>query len=180
MPRATWWARAVPNPDALNARTRAYVGVGSNLEDPAGQVRQAMAALDDLPATTVVARASLYSSAPVGKLDQPDYVNSVAALDTGLEPQQLLDELLVIETRHGRVRGERNAPRTLDLDLLLFGERRIDAPALAVPHPRMHERAFVLLPLAEIAADARIPGRGSVRELLPGVAGQRVTRMQET
>lgn len=167
------------SPDAAGPRTRAYVGIGSNLDDPAGQVLSAMAALERIPATSVAARASLYRSAPVGKLDQPDFVNSVAALDTALEPQQLLEQLLAIEASHGRRRGERNAARTLDLDLLLFGERRIDAPALSVPHPRMHERAFVLLPLAEIDAQACVPGRGRVRELLQAVTGQQVTRMQE-
>lgn len=168
----------MPNPDRAG-RTRAYVGVGSNLEDPARHVHEAMDALDALPGTRVVARASLYRSAPVGKLDQPDFVNSVAALDTALPPRQLLDALLAIEARHGRVRGERNAPRTLDLDLLLYGEQRIEDAALTLPHPRLHERAFVLLPLAEIDAETCVPGRGRVRDLLPGVAGQRATLLQE-
>jgi len=169
----------VPSADAQAARTRAYVGVGSNLDEPARHVREAMDALDELPSTSVVARASLYRSAPVGKLDQPDFVNSVAALDTALAPERLLDELFAIETRHGRVRAERNAPRTLDLDLLLYGTLRLEGQALTLPHPRMHERAFVLLPLAEIDARVEVPGRGSVRTLLPGVAGQRVTRMEQ-
>ncbi|MCC7546256.1 MAG: 2-amino-4-hydroxy-6-hydroxymethyldihydropteridine diphosphokinase [Burkholderiales bacterium] len=166
-------------PPSPEVRTRAYVGVGSNLNDPARHVREAMAALEQLPSTAVAARASLYRSAPVGRIDQPDFVNSVAALDTALAPQELLDRLLAIEARHGRVRGERNAPRTLDLDLLLYGEQRVQGPALTLPHPRMHERAFVLLPLAELDAGARVPGHGCVRDLLDAVAGQRVTRMQE-
>jgi len=168
----------VPSPDRVEA-VRAYVGVGSNLDDPVRHVREAMDALDALPATRVAARASLYRSAPVGMLDQPDFVNSVAALDTALPPRQLLDALLAIEARHGRVRSERNAPRTLDLDLLLYADRCSEDAALTLPHPRLHERAFVLLPLAEIDADVRVPGRGSVRELLPGVARQRVARLQE-
>lgn len=159
--------------------TRAYVGVGSNLDDPAAHVREAMTALDQLPLTRVVRRASLYRSAPVGKLDQPDFINSVAALDTQLAPEPLLDALLAVEARHGRVRGERNAPRTLDLDLLLYGTQRMHDAHLTLPHPRMHERAFVLLPLAEIDPDALIPGHGSVRTLLPQVADQRVVRMED-
>ncbi|MCW5622090.1 MAG: 2-amino-4-hydroxy-6-hydroxymethyldihydropteridine diphosphokinase [Burkholderiales bacterium] len=158
---------------------RAYVGVGSNLDDPVVHVREAMTALDQLPLTRVVCCASLYRSAPVGKLDQPDFINSVAALDTQLAPEPLLDALLAVEARHGRVRGERNAPRTLDLDLLLYGTQRMHGAHLTLPHPRMHERAFVLLPLAEIDPDALIPGHGSVRALLPQVADQRVVRMED-
>jgi len=158
--------------------TRAYIGVGSNLDNPVVHVRDAIAELDDLPATRVVARASLYRSAPVGMLDQPDFVNSVAALDTALAPEQLLDELLAIEARHGRARSERNAPRTLDLDLLLYGDRRMHDERLTLPHPRMHERAFVLLPLAEIDTEAHIPGHGRVQALLAGVSDQRVARIE--
>jgi 2-amino-4-hydroxy-6-hydroxymethyldihydropteridine diphosphokinase len=167
-----------PAAGPASVRARAYVGIGSNLDNPLAHVRDAMAALDELPATRVVARASLYRSAPIGKLDQPDFVNSVAALDTTLAPEQLLDELFAIEARHGRARGERNAPRTLDLDLLLYGDRRMHEERLTLPHPRMHERAFVLLPLAELDADAHIPGHGSVRALLAAVSDQRVARME--
>lgn len=168
----------VPSLDRVD-RVRAYVGVGSNLDDPARHVREALDALDALPDTRVAARASLYRSAPVGRLDQPDFVNSVAALDTALPPGQLLDALLAIEARHGRVRSERNAPRTLDLDLLLYGDRCSRDASLTLPHPRLHERAFVLLPLAEIDAEVHVPGQGRVRELLRGVADQRVARLQE-
>jgi len=167
-----------PAADPVPVCTRAYIGVGSNLDDPVVHVRAAVAALEALPATRVVARASLYRSAPVGRLDQPDFVNSVAAVDTALAPDRLLDELFAIEARHGRTRSERNAPRTLDLDLLLYGDRCMKGDRLTLPHPRMHERAFVLLPLAEIDADADIPGQGSVRALLAGVSDQRVVRME--
>jgi len=131
--------------------TSAYVGLGSNLDDPAEQVRAALGELEHLPQTRLAAASSLYRSRPLGYAAQPDFVNAVAALDTALEPLALLAELQAIEARHGRARSFRNAPRTLDLDLLLYGDQTIDQPGLIVPHPRMHERAFVLQPLLEIA-----------------------------
>ena len=155
----------------------AYVGLGSNLEQPVRQVLAAFDELGDLPRTTVVARSSLYRSAPVGKTDQPDFVNAVAKLDTSLAPAELMNALLAIETRHGRQRAERNAARTLDLDLLLYDGEVIREAALTVPHPRMHERAFVLLPLAEISPEATIPMRGPVAGLLASVANQTVQRI---
>jgi 2-amino-4-hydroxy-6-hydroxymethyldihydropteridine diphosphokinase len=139
---------------------RAYVGIGANLGDPAAQVRGAIAALAALPGTRLAAASSLYRTAPIGYADQPEFVNAVAALDTALAPHALLDALQAIERRAGRERSFRNAPRTLDLDLLLYGDAAIADAALTVPHPRMHERAFVLAPLAEIAPDASIPGHG--------------------
>jgi len=157
--------------------TRAYVALGSNLADPVGQLGIAFDELGRLPGTHVVARSSLWRSAPVGCLDQPDFVNAVAAVDTTLEAEALLEHLLDIERRHGRVREFQNAPRTLDLDIALYGDERIDTPNLTVPHPRMQERAFVLLPLNEIAPDIVIPGHGALRDLLPGVAGQRLEVM---
>jgi len=157
--------------------TVAFVGLGANLGDPRAQVLEALRALDAIPGTKVTARSSLYRSAPVGGEPQPDYVNAVARLETALSAPALLAELHAIEHRHGRERSARNAPRTLDLDLLLFGAERIDAPALGVPHPRMHERAFVLAPLAEIAPDADVPGRGRARALLAACAGQRVEKL---
>jgi 2-amino-4-hydroxy-6-hydroxymethyldihydropteridine diphosphokinase len=131
--------------------TTAYVGVGSNLNDPRAQVLQAFTELDGLPHTRVVRKSSLYRSAPVGHAAQPDFVNAVAQVETGLPAERLLAELQAVEARHGRERSFPNAPRTLDLDLLLYGTARIASPALTVPHPRMHERAFVLKPLLEIA-----------------------------
>jgi 2-amino-4-hydroxy-6-hydroxymethyldihydropteridine diphosphokinase len=163
----------------VTAKTQAaYVALGSNLRDPARQVRSGLEALARLPETRLVTRSSLYRTAPVGKPDQPDFINAVARLDTGLEPEVLLQRLLDIERQHARVRGERNGPRTLDLDLLLHGECRMESPGLTVPHPRMHERAFVLAPLAEIAPELDIPGRGKVRELLAGLQAQGVARLE--
>jgi 2-amino-4-hydroxy-6-hydroxymethyldihydropteridine diphosphokinase len=157
--------------------TRAFVGVGSNLEEPRAQVLRALEELAALPGTRVAARSSLYRSAPVGYAAQPDFVNAVAALDTDLPPKELLAELQALEARHGRRRSFANAPRTLDLDLLLYGDARIEEPELVVPHPRMHERAFVLRPLLEIAPRAEIPGRGAAAALLGACAAQPVERM---
>jgi len=155
----------------------AHIGLGSNLDDPVRQVRQALQELRGLARTQLLASSSLYRTAPVGKLDQPDFVNAVALLDTALSPRELLQELLALEARHGRVRGERDGPRTLDLDLLLLGELVLHEPGLEVPHPRMHERAFVLLPLEQVSPDAVIPGRGSVKELKARLADQGVIRV---
>jgi 2-amino-4-hydroxy-6-hydroxymethyldihydropteridine diphosphokinase len=161
----------------LRPAAAAYVALGSNLDDPVGQVRSALVALDQLPHTRVTARSSLYRTAPIGRLDQPDFINAVARLETKLSARDLLASLLAIEARHARVRSTPNAPRTLDLDLLLFADQVISEPGLEVPHPRMHERAFVLLPLVEIDPAARVPGRGPVAELLAGVGAQRIARI---
>ncbi len=155
---------------------RAYVGLGANLGDPAVRVRAAIAALSQLPGTRLVAASSLYRTAPIGYLEQPDFVNAVAAVDTNLAAATLLAALRGIEAVHGRERPFPNAPRTLDLDLLLYGGETIAEPELVVPHPRMHERAFVLAPLAEIAPDAVIPGRGRVAPLLAALPDQGVRR----
>ena len=143
----------------------AYVAIGSNLRDPAAQVRAGAEELAMLRDTRLAAMSSLYRTAPVGPVDQPDFVNAVALVETALGPRELLDELLAIERRFGRVRDVPNGPRTLDLDIVLYGDKEYADEALTIPHPRMHERAFVLVPLAEIAPDAAVPGRGRVREL---------------
>lgn len=153
------------------------MGLGSNLEDPVRQVLSALEALGRLPHTRVNARSSLYRSAPMGRLDQPDFINAVAELETGLSARALLEGLLAVEAGHGRTRSTPNAPRTLDLDLLLVGDEVISEPGLEVPHPRMHERAFVLLPLSEIDPDVRVPGRGRVAVLLQNIGDQQVTRI---
>jgi 2-amino-4-hydroxy-6-hydroxymethyldihydropteridine diphosphokinase len=137
--------------------TVAYVGLGSNLADPARQVETALQELDSLPHTRLVKRSSLYRTKPVGYADQPDFINAVAELETGLPAERLLDELQALEVRHGRERSFPNAPRTLDLDLLLFGKLALRTDRLTVPHPRMKERAFVLDPLREIAPDLELP-----------------------
>ncbi len=155
----------------------AFVALGSNLDDPAAQVRAGFAALARLPHTRVTAQSSLYRSAPVGYPDQPDFVNAVAAIETTLAPHALLDALLDIERAHGRVRTFRNAPRTLDLDVLLYDDAVIDEEKLTIPHPRLHERAFVLLPLAEIAPQRRVPRRGMVADLLAAIDVRGIERM---
>jgi 2-amino-4-hydroxy-6-hydroxymethyldihydropteridine diphosphokinase len=147
----------------------ACVALGSNLDDPRAQVELGFAALAALPRTTSIARSRLYRTPPWGIVEQPDFINAVARLETSLAPRELLDALLAIETRAGRMRGVRNGPRILDLDLLLYGDRIIREPDCVVPHPRLHERAFVLLPLADVAPDLEIPGHGRVAELLKRV-----------
>jgi 2-amino-4-hydroxy-6-hydroxymethyldihydropteridine diphosphokinase len=154
-----------------------YVALGSNLEEPVRQLRNGLEALGKLPDTRIVRVSSFYRSAPVGYADQPDFVNAVAVIETGLAPRALLDALLDVERRHGRVREFPNAPRTLDLDIVAYGDRIVDEPGLAIPHPRMHERAFVMVPLAEIAPDATIPGRGTVSMLAARVDGGSVARI---
>ena len=140
--------------------TRAAIALGSNLEDPEAQVKRGFYELETLPQTKVVATSRLYRTAPVGYADQPDFVNACALVETGLAPRALLDNLLAIEKRHGRVRAIPNGPRTLDLDIVLYGDQVIDEPGLKVPHPRAHERMFVLQPLLDVWPDAVIPGRG--------------------
>jgi 2-amino-4-hydroxy-6-hydroxymethyldihydropteridine diphosphokinase len=156
----------------------AYIGLGSNLDHPRRHVARALAELSRLPGTRMVVASPNYVSAPVGCAEpQPDYVNAVALLRTRLSPRCLLARMHAIERRHRRdqaARSARNAPRTLDLDLLLFGRRRLHQRDLSVPHPRMHQRAFVLQPLRDIAPSARIPGHGALRPLLRAVRDQRV------
>ncbi len=146
---------------------RVYIGLGSNLATPLLQLRSALNALSALPQSSVVAHSSFYISDPLGPADQPRYVNAVAALDTGLSPLALLDALQTIELEQGRTRkAEHWGPRTLDLDILLFGNRQIDEPRLTVPHYHMHARAFVLYPLAEIAPELQLPDGRPISELL--------------
>ena len=155
----------------------AFIALGSNLGDPESKVRQGYAALAELPQTRLETVSSLYGSAPVGHVDQPDFVNAVARLSTGLAPQTLLAALLAIEARFGRERSFANAPRTLDLDLLLYDAESLSEPGLCVPHPRMHQRAFVLAPLIEIAPDCLIPGLGRASDWLDRCSGQSVRRL---
>jgi 2-amino-4-hydroxy-6-hydroxymethyldihydropteridine diphosphokinase len=150
----------------------AWIGLGANLGARHQTIERALDALRLLPRTRLVGRSRLFRSAP-HDADGPGYVNAVARLDTALEPADLLAALQRIEARFGRDRSHRNAPRTLDLDLLLYADLTLREPGLQLPHPRMHERAFVLKPLADLDPDLAIPGRGSVRELLVGVAAQR-------
>ena len=141
--------------------TRAYVGVGSNLGDREATIRAAVAAL---PGVTAVS--TFRETDPVGPVEQPRFLNGAVALETELSPRELLDVLLAVERDLGRERRERWGPRTIDLDLLLYGDRVVDEPGLSVPHPRLHERRFALEPLAELDPELEIPGRGRVKTLL--------------
>ena len=158
----------------------AFVGLGSNLGHPRRHLARALAQLARLPRSRLVAASRNYVSAPVDCTEpQSDYINAVAELRTALTPSALLSRMRAIERRHGRRRHgatRRNAPRVLDLDLLLFDRRRLARPELSLPHPRMHERAFVLRPLIDIAPTARIPGRGAARTWLRRARGQRIAR----
>ena len=153
--------------------------MGSNLGDPAAQIRRALQALAAMPETRLVRRSSLYRNPPAGYLDQPDFVNAVARIETRLAPRDLLERLLAIERAHGRVRDLPNGPRTLDLDILLYGERIVREPELTIPHPRMLERAFVLVPLAEIAPEAVVPGDGRVADLARNVDASALVKLPE-
>ena len=157
--------------------TLAYVGLGANVGEPRRQLQAALQEISELPGTRITATSGFYRSAPVGCLEQPEFLNAVVELDTQLPPGLLLDSLLAMEIDHGRDRPFPGAPRTLDLDLLLYGDSTIDSSRLTVPHPRMHQRAFVLMPLTEIAPQAAIPGHGKASQLLAGCADQFVQRI---
>jgi 2-amino-4-hydroxy-6-hydroxymethyldihydropteridine diphosphokinase len=146
---------------------RAYVGLGANLGDREGALRAALAALAATDGIDVIATSTFRETDPVDYLDQPRFLNGAAALDTTLAPRELLDALLEIERSLGRTReGPRFGPRTIDLDLLLYGDESLDEPGLTVPHPRLHVRAFALEPLAELAPGLVVPGHGSLETLL--------------
>ena len=157
----------------MTVRISAYVGIGANLGDPAQTVRSAIAALQELADTRLSASSSLFASAPIDA-GGSDFVNAVARIDTGLAAETLLSELQKIEQAFGRERPFRNAPRTLDLDLLLYGQAQIQSSRLEVPHPRMTGRAFVLKPLLELDAAIHIPGKGQAQDFLADVQDQRI------
>ena len=145
----------------------AYIGIGSNLDNPADHVVRGFSELGNLTDTNRLARSSLYASPPMGPPQQPDYINAVVRLNTALQPLVLLNALQTIEHAHGRIRhGEQWGPRTLDLDILLYGDQEIQNERLTIPHPGLHERAFMLYPLLEVAGDIEIPGRGPLRDLV--------------
>jgi 2-amino-4-hydroxy-6-hydroxymethyldihydropteridine diphosphokinase len=160
----------------MAGRVRAFVGVGANLGDAVATVRAALHLLGRLPDTQSIACSSLYRSAPVEAVG-PDFINAVAEIHTALPALALLHELQAIEHGFGRVRSVRNAPRTLDLDLLLHGEQVMQSNALTLPHPRLHQRAFVLLPLAELAPALTLPGLGPLGPWLQGTADQAIERL---
>jgi 2-amino-4-hydroxy-6-hydroxymethyldihydropteridine diphosphokinase len=155
------------SPSTLTAfHSTVFLGLGSNLDHPARRVRDAIREIDEIPNAGLVKISSLYQTAPLGIIEQPAFINAVVQVETTLSPHDLLRQLLDIEVRHARVRNEKNGPRTLDLDILIFNEWRIDDGTLTTPHPRMHERAFVLVPLVEIAPEVHIPGKGYARDFL--------------
>lgn len=155
-----------------------FIGLGSNLADPVAQVSRALDALTGLPQTRMLRRSSLYRSAPMGYLDQPDFINAVAKIETGLAPRALLDALLALEQECGRTREFLNAPRTLDLDVLLYDDLIHHEHGLTIPHPQMHRRLFVLQPLLEIDSDCVIPGIGKAAEATRRCGGQTLERLE--
>jgi len=157
--------------------TAGFIGVGSNLDDPCGQVERAIELLDEIPGTELVARSSMYLSSPFGPVEQPDFVNAVAKLHTSLEASVLLQHLQEIERTQGRIAGMRWGPRVIDLDLLVFGDEVIDEPQLRVPHAGITERNFVLLPLQEIAPELVIPGLGRVADIAVDNSEPRISRI---
>ena len=156
----------------MNPPIRAFLGMGGNVGDVPTTLAEAMWAIDSLPQTSIRAQSSFYRTPPWGRTDQPEFINAVVELQTRLAPRVLLNYLLEIETRFGRDRSESEkwGPRELDLDLLTFGDESIDEPGMHIPHPHLHERAFVLVPLSEIAPSLEIPGVGIVSELLASVS----------
>jgi 2-amino-4-hydroxy-6-hydroxymethyldihydropteridine diphosphokinase len=158
-------------------KVSAFIGLGANLDNPREQLLRALDELAHLPDSKLVAKSSLWRSAPLGYADQPEFMNAVAQLETELPADTLLDQLHNVESLHRRERSFRNAPRTLDLDLLMYGKEERASRTLTLPHPRMHERAFVLQPLLEIAPDAVIPGRGSARGCLVALRDQACERI---
>jgi 2-amino-4-hydroxy-6-hydroxymethyldihydropteridine diphosphokinase len=157
----------------------AYIGLGANLDGPAAHIERAFVELDQLPATRLMTRSRLYKSEPLGPPGQPDYLNAVARLETRLEPEALLAELKLLEARHGRRAGPRWGPRPLDLDILLYADVALATPTLTLPHPGMHERAFVLYPLADIAPELEIPDWGRVREIRDRCRKTRIQCLEE-
>ncbi len=155
----------------------AYIGIGSNLGDPVGQIQQALAELEQLPQSQLVQTSSLYGSKPMGPQDQPDYVNAVAKLETELSPLDLLDALQQLEQDHQRIRERRWGPRTLDLDIVLFDQQSIQLPRLTVPHVGMHQRNFVLYPLAEISPELSLPDGTSLQQLLDNCPLAELTKL---
>jgi 2-amino-4-hydroxy-6-hydroxymethyldihydropteridine diphosphokinase len=157
----------------------AYIGIGSNLENPLNQIRQALQELESVPKTHCVAHSRYYRSEPLGPAGQPDYLNAVAALETSLSPENLLMKLQAIEEAHGRKRMLRWGARTLDLDILLYGDLIQRDPHLTIPHPRLRERAFVLYPLLDIAPDLLLPGLGDLKTLVRLCSPLKLERLEE-
>ena len=155
----------------------AYIAVGSNLANPLDQVTSAFNEIGNMPKSKLIKKSSCYSSSPLGYKDQPDFVNAVVSIETELSPHELLLELQMIESSHKRERSFLNAPRTLDLDILLYGDLRIDEPKLTIPHPRMHERTFVIFPLQEINENISVPPFGDIAKIAKGLDPENTKRI---
>ncbi len=164
---------------SLTTDNHAFIALGSNLENPIQHVLQALDELAKLPTSQLLVYSSLYRSAPVGQLDQPDFINAVAQIKTELSPHSLLNALLAIEQQHGRIRESLNAPRTLDLDILMINDLQCEDNILILPHPRMHQRAFVLQPLMEIFPNCYVPGQGAIEQLLTACSEQRLEQVKK-
>ena len=160
--------------------SRVMIGLGSNVGDPIQQIRTALREIDDLEGCSLVRVSSFYESAPVGGVEQAPFVNAAAEIRTTLSPQALMTSLLGIERLHNRVRSVKNGPRTLDLDILVFNDWQLDQADLVTPHPRAHERAFVLVPLLELAPELVIPGKGLASDLLRQISDQPVNKIGHT
>ncbi len=164
----------------MSSPVSCYIAFGSNLENPAAQVSAALEHIAQLPGTRLIKTSASYRSTAIGPGDQPDYINGVAQIETTLSPQRLLTELQAIESGQGRRRRERWAARTIDLDILLYGEHCVNEADLKIPHPRMHDRNFVLLPLAELAPDLQLPDGTMLATLLDSVSGDGLWRLPTT
>lgn len=159
---------------------RVFIGLGSNLDDPAAQLESALQALDALPESQLIQRSSLYKSPPMGPQDQPDYINAVAEIDTTLSAHELLAQLQALELAHGRTRRRHWGERTLDLDILLYEQLQIADETLTIPHPGIAVRPFVLYPLAELAPNLCVPGRGNIAELCLQCPADQLEKMEKT
>jgi 2-amino-4-hydroxy-6-hydroxymethyldihydropteridine diphosphokinase len=166
--------------ESAQNKIEVYIGVGSNLDQPVQQVLDAKQALQQLPETDLIKFSTLYVSSPMGPQDQPNYVNAVAMLQTTLSAHQLLEHLQAIETQQGRVRKQHWGARTLDLDILLYGDQQINTADLVIPHTGITERAFVLYPLQEIAPELDIPGHGKLSELFNACPANGIQKLPET
>ena len=161
----------------MSGAVRAAIALGSNIDDPLEQVKRGFEEIASLPATRLLTRSGLYRTAPLGYLEQPSFVNACALVETSLAPRALLDALLEVERRHGRVRAQPNGPRTLDLDIVAYDNRVVEEPGLTIPHPRAHEREFVLAPLVDVWPDVEFPGRGRATDCLARLESQGVERL---
>lgn len=157
--------------------TKVYIGLGSNLNNPKHQLETAFIELNQLPKTQLISQSSLWSSQPIGPQDQPDFINAVALVATGLKPLELLDELQALERKHQRVKIRHWGERTLDLDIITYGELTLNTPRLTLPHPEAKNRAFVLLPLAEINPQLVLPALGSLNELIIALPKQQLVKL---